>query len=172
MRGPVVLATPKWNILLLKCCDPRAFWGGDAVSGTVTTMSSPPSLTPSACHRGMDGKALLWEAPGGAPGRQRAGDRLPRGGMCDDAPGVRHAGGGGSHVLPPLTEHGGRDLGASKAGTRKQEVCGTFPCPKACPTLSCILCEGSFPSGSLGLQAEEAQSCPGLLCGGRAGVLG
>lgn len=51
-------------------------------------------------------------------------------------------------------------------------VFGDIPGPKACPTLPRVLCEGSLPSGSLGLQAEEAQGRPGLLCGGRAGVLG
>uniref|UniRef100_A0A803VGN5 Uncharacterized protein n=1 Tax=Ficedula albicollis TaxID=59894 RepID=A0A803VGN5_FICAL len=61
---------------------------------------SPLSLSsvPSARHRGVGGEALLWEAPGGAPGCQRAGDRLPSGGLCDHAAGMWDAGGGGSEM--------------------------------------------------------------------------
>lgn len=64
------------------------------------------------------------------------------------------------------------DMGASKAGMRNWGGSGDIPGPKARPTLSCVLCEGSLPSGSLSLQAEEAQGRAGLLRGGRAGVLG
>lgn len=64
------------------------------------------------------------------------------------------------------------DMGASRTGTRNWGGFGHITSPKACLTLSRVLCEGSLPSGSLGLQAEEAQGRPGLLRGGRAGVLG
>jgi len=40
------------------------------------------------------------------------------------------------------------------------------------PTLSRVPCQGPVPCGSLCLQAEETEGCPGLLRGGRAGVLG
>lgn len=72
---------------------------------------------------------------------------------------------------PPLGMVEG-DMGASKVGMRNRGGFGDIPGPKALPTLSCVLCEGSLPSGSLGLQAEEAQGRAGLLRGGRAGVLG
>lgn len=57
-------------------------------------------------------------------------------------------------------------------GMRNGGASGDIAAPKACVTPSCVLCKGSLPSGSLGLQAEEAEGRAGLLRGGRAGVLG
>lgn len=63
-------------------------------------------------------------------------------------------------------------MGASKGRGEEPGGFGNIPSPKACLMLSRVLGEGSLPSGSLSLQAEEAQGRPGLLRGGRAGVLG
>lgn len=70
---------------------------------------APPSLScaPCAHDRGVGGEALLWEAPGGAPGCQRAGDCLPRGGLCDHAAGMRDAGGGESLLEGRMQEQEG-----------------------------------------------------------------
>lgn len=58
---------------------------------------------------------------------------------------------------------------ARATGMSGQGGSGGFP---LAPTLSRVLCQGPVPCGSLCLQAEEAEGCPGLLRGGRAGVLG
>lgn len=58
-----------------------------------------PSFAPPAPNLQRPGwRSFLWEAPGGAPHDQRPGDRLPHRGVCDDAAGVRDAGGGNAWV--------------------------------------------------------------------------